>query len=66
VARSSLLTRLEACAYLNISESTLDRRRKAGLIPDIPLGGRIVRIDRAVLDQFRRAGYPHAPAGGNG
>jgi hypothetical protein len=43
-----------------ISESTLDRHRKAGLIPDIPTGGRIVRIDGAVLDEFRRAGYPHA------
>jgi excisionase family DNA binding protein len=70
VARRSSLTRFEACAYLNISASTLDRRRKSGVIPDIPLGGRVVRIDRDVLDAFGHAGYPiaakAASAGGDG
>jgi excisionase family DNA binding protein len=66
----SPLKRLEACEYLKISASTLDRRRKAGVIPVIPLGGRVVRIDPDVLDAFRRAGYPSAAmaasAGGDG
>jgi excisionase family DNA binding protein len=58
VAARSLLPRRDACAYLNISPRTLDRRRKAGLIPDRRLGERTVRFEQAALDAFKKAGYP--------
>lgn len=43
------LTKAEVCELLRISPATLDRRVKAGLIPTVNLGGRVVRFPAAAI-----------------
>lgn len=50
--RPATYTKLEVQALLRISPATLDRRVKAGLIPTISLGGRVVRFPAAAIDRL--------------
>lgn len=49
-------TKAEVREMLGISERTLERRVKAGLIPVIDLGGHVVRFPRAAIDRMCNEG----------
>jgi excisionase family DNA binding protein len=68
VRPQGLLTPAEAADRLHVSVSTFRRWRRSGLIPDIQLSQRTVRVDPAVIEEFIAAGYPRgarARAGGD-
>lgn len=46
------LTKAEVCELLRISERTLERRVKAGLIPTVNLGGRVIRFPARAIERM--------------
>lgn len=50
--RPATYTKAEVRALLRISERTLERRVKAGVIPVVDLGGRVVRFPAAAIDRL--------------
>ena len=50
------LTKAEVCELLRISERTLERRVKAGLIPTVNLGGRVVRFPAKAIERLCETG----------
>ncbi|HEX2940355.1 MAG TPA: helix-turn-helix domain-containing protein [Rhodopila sp.] len=59
-----LLTLQEVAQRLNISEKSVQRRIKAGLIRKTPLGGRLVRVAAAELQRLTAGGLDLPPAEG--
>lgn len=52
MTRPTTYTKAEVQALLRISERTLERRVKAGIIPTCGLGGHVVRFPAAAIDQL--------------
>lgn len=50
--KDNLFTRKEAANYLNISVSTLDNYVRAGMLPRVKIGPRMVRFTKEALDEF--------------
>ena len=57
-----LLTLQEVAQRLNMSEKSVQRRIKAGLIRKAPLGGRLVRIAATELQRLTAGGLDLPPA----
>ena len=51
----SLMSTKQACAYLCVSRSTLARLVRSGAIPYLRVSSRMIRFDRAAIDDMMRS-----------
>lgn len=53
-SREAVLTPEEAAVELGVSKAVIYANVKAGIIPKVPMSGRLIRIPRSKFEQYKR------------